>query len=51
MAACGVQGDLDTDLAAHALLGSFLFQHLTVGAHRKDWSERVVDTLWPGFAA
>ena len=41
VAASGVPGDLDTHLAAHALLGSFLFQHLTIGARRKDSSEPV----------
>ena len=46
-----VRADLDTQLAAHALLGSFMFHNLTVGRPAKGWSERVVDTLWPGFAA
>jgi AcrR family transcriptional regulator len=46
-----VRPDLDTPLAAHALMGSFLFHHLTVGRPQKGWSEQVIDTLWPGFAA
>ena len=46
-----VRADLDTKLAAHAVLGSFMFQTLTVGRPAKGWSEKVVDTLWPGFAA
>ena len=46
-----VRADLDTSLAAHALMGSFMFQTLTVGRPAKGWSERVIDTLWPGFAA
>ena len=46
-----VRPDLDTQLAAHALMGSFLFHHLTVGRPQKGWSEQVIDTLWPGFAA
>jgi len=46
-----VRADLDTTLAAHALMGSFIFHYLTVGRPPKGWSEEVVDTLWPGFAA
>ena len=46
-----VRADLDTRLAAHAVMGSFLFHYLSVGRPQKGWSERVVDTLWPGFAA
>jgi AcrR family transcriptional regulator len=46
-----VRADLDTALAAHAVMGSFIYQYLTVGRPPKGWSERVVDTLWPGFAA
>jgi AcrR family transcriptional regulator len=44
-----VRQDLDSNLAAHALMGSFVFQKLAVGPPRKGWSERVVDTLWPAF--
>ncbi len=46
-----VRQDLDTTLAAHALMGSFMFQALAVGRPTKGWSEQVVDTLWPAFAA
>jgi AcrR family transcriptional regulator len=46
-----VRPDLDTRLAAHAVMGSFVFHYLSVGRPAKGWSERVVDTLWPGFAA
>ena len=46
-----VRPELDTRLAAHAVMGSFLFHYLTVGRPRAGWSEQVVDTLWPGFAA
>jgi AcrR family transcriptional regulator len=46
-----VRADLDTTLAAHAVMGSFLFHYLTVGRPSKGWSEQVVDTLWRGFAA
>ena len=46
-----VRADLDTKLAAHAVMGSFIFHTLTVGRPPKGWSEQVVDTLWPGFRA
>jgi AcrR family transcriptional regulator len=46
-----VRPDLDSKLAAHALMGSFIFSYLADGRPKKGWSERVVDTLWPGFAA
>jgi AcrR family transcriptional regulator len=45
-----VRPDLDTNLAAHAVLGSFMIHYLTEGRPAKGWSERVLDTLWPGFA-
>jgi AcrR family transcriptional regulator len=46
-----VRADLDCELAAHAVMGSFLYQYLLIGRPGKDWSEQVVDTLWAGFAA
>jgi AcrR family transcriptional regulator len=46
-----VRADLDTNLAVHALMGSFLYQSLAVGRPPAGWSEQVVDTLLPGFAA
>jgi AcrR family transcriptional regulator len=46
-----VRGDLDVDLAAHALMGSFVYHYLAVGRPGPGWSERVVDALWPAFAA
>ncbi len=46
-----VRVDLDSTLASHALMGSFIFQSLVVGRPPKGWSEQVVDTLWPGFAS
>jgi hypothetical protein len=36
---------------AHAIFGSFVYQHLVAGRPGPDWAERVVDTLWAGFAA
>ena len=46
-----VRSDLDTQLAAHALMGSFIFHYLAIGRPPKGWSERLVDTIWPAFAA
>jgi AcrR family transcriptional regulator len=46
-----VREDLDTTLAVEALMGSFLYHSLSVGRPEAGWSERVVDTLWPGFTA
>jgi hypothetical protein len=43
--------DLDTQIASHALMGSFIFSYLAGGRPPKGWHERVVDTLWPAFAA
>jgi AcrR family transcriptional regulator len=46
-----VRADLDCELAAEALMGSFMFHFLTSGRPSKGWSERVVDTLWAGFSS
>jgi AcrR family transcriptional regulator len=46
-----VRDDLDCTLAAQALMGSFLCHSLAMGRPAKGWSERLVDTLWPAFAA
>jgi len=46
-----VRADLDSQIASHALMGSFIFSYLAGGRPPKGWSERVVDTLWPAFAA
>jgi hypothetical protein len=46
-----VRADLDSTLAAHALMGSFVFHSIAVGRPAKGWSEKVLDTLWPAFAA
>lgn len=45
-----VRPDLDVKLAAHAVFGSFVYHYLVQGRPRRGWSERVVDTLWGGFA-
>ena len=42
---------MDTETAAHALLGSFVYHSLVAGRPSRGWSERVVDELWPAFAA
>jgi len=46
-----VREDLDSVLAAHAVMGSFLYQYMAEGPPKKGWSERVLDTLWPAFEA
>jgi hypothetical protein len=46
-----VRSDLDTQIASHALMGSFVFAYLARGRPPKGWSEAVVDVLWPAFAA
>jgi AcrR family transcriptional regulator len=46
-----VREDLDVRLAANALMGSFLAHYLAIGRPDRGWPERVVDTLWPAFAA
>jgi AcrR family transcriptional regulator len=46
-----VRPDLDSALAAQALLGSFISHYMIEGRPTKGWSEHVVDTLWSGFAA
>jgi AcrR family transcriptional regulator len=46
-----VRADLDSELAAHAVFGSFVYTYIAQGRPPKGWSERVIDTLWPAFAA
>jgi AcrR family transcriptional regulator len=46
-----VRPDLDSTLAAHAVMGSFVFNSLVVGRPPKGWSEQVIDTLWPAFSS
>ena len=46
-----LRSDLDVDAAAHALLGSFFIRYLERGRPRRQWSEGIVETLWPAFAA
>jgi hypothetical protein len=35
----------------HALLGAFMYHRIAAGQPKKGWSQHVVDTLWPAFAA
>jgi AcrR family transcriptional regulator len=46
-----VRADLDSEVAVHALLGAFMYYRIASGQPKKGWSEHVVDTLWPAFAA
>jgi AcrR family transcriptional regulator len=46
-----VRAELDSELAVHALMGSFMVYNLASDRPPKGWAERVVDTLWSGFAA
>jgi AcrR family transcriptional regulator len=46
-----VRKGLDSTLAVHALMGSFVFHSMAVGRPAKGGSEHVVDMLWPAFAA
>ena len=46
-----VRSDLDPELAAQAVMGSFLWHYMYSGRPKRGWAQRVVETLWPGFAA
>jgi AcrR family transcriptional regulator len=46
-----VRPDLDSEIAVHALMGAFMYHRIASGQPKKGWSEHVVDTLWPAFAA
>ena len=46
-----VRGDLDVEVAVHALMGAFLYHRIAHGQPKKGWAEHVVDVLWPAFAA
>jgi AcrR family transcriptional regulator len=46
-----VRADLDSQVAVHALMGAFMYHRIAAGQPKKGWSEHVVDTLWPAFAA
>lgn len=46
-----IRRDLDSEVAVHALMGAFMYHRIAAGQPKKGWSEHVVDTLWPAFAA
>ena len=46
-----VRKDLDVGLAVNALMGSFMHHAIVIGRPKRGWPERVLDTLWPAFAA
>lgn len=46
-----IRPDLEVMAAVDALFGSFVYHYLVTGRPRRGWSEQVVDTLWPAFAA
>jgi AcrR family transcriptional regulator len=46
-----VRKDLDSEVAVHALMGTFMYHRIAAGQPKKGWSEHVVDTLWPAFTA
>jgi AcrR family transcriptional regulator len=46
-----VRADLDVVLAAHALMGSFIYSYMAVGRPGSGWAQDVVAMLWPSFAA
>jgi AcrR family transcriptional regulator len=46
-----VRKDLDSHLAANALMGSFVHRAVAEGRPGRGWPERVVDMLWPAFGA
>jgi AcrR family transcriptional regulator len=46
-----VRADLDVELAAQAVMGSFLYRYLSAGSPERGWAEQLVAMLWPAFAA
>ncbi len=49
IAANELKADLDVDLAADALLGSFFTRFYERGRPGPEWPQQVVDALYPGF--
>jgi AcrR family transcriptional regulator len=45
-----VRADLDVELAAQAVMGSFLYRYLSLGPPDRGWTEGIVALLWPAFA-
>jgi AcrR family transcriptional regulator len=50
IASSELRADLDVDLAADALLGSFFTRFYERGRPGPEWPAQVVDALYPGFA-
>jgi hypothetical protein len=46
-----VRADLDSRLAANAIMGTFMHATVAAGRPPRGWPQRVVDMLWPAFAA
>jgi AcrR family transcriptional regulator len=46
-----VRADADSELAVHALMGSFMFHSLARDRPPPGWSKRVVDLIWRGIGA
>lgn len=51
IAAGEVRADLDLDVAAELLTGSWISRLVRGNDFPEDWSERVVDTIWPAISA
>jgi hypothetical protein len=43
--------DLDSEVAADALIGAFMYHRVAEGPPKQGWGEHVGGTLWPAFAA
>jgi AcrR family transcriptional regulator len=50
IAAGEVRADLDLDVAAELLTGSWISRLVRGNDFPEDWSERVVDTIWPAIS-
>jgi hypothetical protein len=46
-----VRKELNSELAVHALMGSFMFHNLVSERPPRGWATEIVDTLWEGFRA
>jgi hypothetical protein len=46
-----VRQDLESELAVHALMGSFMFHSLARDRPPPGWAKRIVDLMWSGIGA
>jgi AcrR family transcriptional regulator len=46
-----LHADLDVDVAANLLIGSFYARHLATSCVPADWPELLLTTVWPGWQA